>query len=106
VSQWRSILSVPANVDRSGDGSHRRRIQLDLKGGIPSSEKEDARRRLPMAIARVSQGGRGQYECCNAVRKSTDSAFVGSFDLSHEFFYILVGVDGILVRFSAKFVSS
>jgi citrate lyase subunit beta / citryl-CoA lyase len=57
---WRSILSVPVNVVRFVEGAHRcgaDAIQLDLEDSIPFSEKEDARRQLPQAIARVSQSG-------------------------------------------------
>jgi citrate lyase subunit beta/citryl-CoA lyase len=60
IPRWRSILSVPVNVDRFIERAHRREadaIQLDLEDSIPSSEKEDARRRLPQAIAAVSQQG-------------------------------------------------
>lgn len=62
LPRWRSILSVPVNVDRFVDGAHRREadaIQLDLEDSIPSSEKENARQRLPQAITRVSQAGAG-----------------------------------------------
>jgi citrate lyase subunit beta / citryl-CoA lyase len=60
LPRWRSILSVPVNVERFVENAHRRDadvIQLDLEDSIPSSEKEDARRRLGRAITRVSQGG-------------------------------------------------
>jgi citrate lyase subunit beta / citryl-CoA lyase len=60
LPRWRSILSVPVNVDRFVEGAHRRgadAIQLDLEDSIPASEKEDARLRLPGAIASVSQQG-------------------------------------------------
>jgi citrate lyase subunit beta/citryl-CoA lyase len=60
LPRWRSILSVPINVVRFVEGAHRRgadAIQLDLEDSIPFSEKEDARRQLPQAIARVSQSG-------------------------------------------------
>jgi len=60
LPRWRSILSVPVNVERFVEGAYRREadaIQLDLEDSIPISEKEDARHRLPTAIAAVSQGG-------------------------------------------------
>ena len=60
LPRWRSILSVPINVDRFVEGAHRRQadaIQLDLEDSIPLSGKEDARGRLPQAISTVSQGG-------------------------------------------------
>jgi citrate lyase subunit beta/citryl-CoA lyase len=57
---WRSILSLPVNVERFVERAHTRgadAIQLDLEDGVAHSEKDHARKLLPSAVSRVSQNG-------------------------------------------------
>jgi citrate lyase subunit beta / citryl-CoA lyase len=57
---WRSLLYVPANVDKYVDKAHTRGadcLQLDLEDSVPSSEKAAARKLVPAAAARVRRGG-------------------------------------------------
>ena len=57
---WRSLLYVPANVERFVDKAHTRGadcIQLDLEDSVPASEKDAARRAVQGAAARVRRGG-------------------------------------------------
>ena len=57
---WRSLLYVPANVEKFVDKAHTRGadcIQLDLEDSVPPSEKEAARRAVQGAAARVRRGG-------------------------------------------------
>jgi citrate lyase subunit beta/citryl-CoA lyase len=59
---WRSLLSVPANVDRFVDKAHTRSadcVQLDLEDSVPMHEKEHARTLIPAAAEKVHRGGRG-----------------------------------------------
>ena len=56
---WRSLLFVPANVDRFVDKAHARgadAIVLDLEDGVAASEKENARSRVMKAAETVSRG--------------------------------------------------
>lgn len=56
----RSLLFVPVNVDRFIDKAHTRgadAIILDLEDSIALSEKDDARRRVPAASARLAENG-------------------------------------------------
>jgi citrate lyase subunit beta/citryl-CoA lyase len=57
---WRSLLYVPANVERFVEKAHARGadcIQLDLEDSVPPSEKAAARRMVPEAARRVRRGG-------------------------------------------------
>jgi len=57
---WRSLLYVPANVERYVDRAHTRGadcIQLDLEDSVPPAEKDAARRAVRSAAARVRRGG-------------------------------------------------
>jgi len=57
---WRSLLYVPANVERFVEKAHSRGadcIQLDLEDSVPSSEKAAARRMVPEAATRVRRAG-------------------------------------------------
>jgi citrate lyase subunit beta/citryl-CoA lyase len=57
---WRSLLYVPANVEKYVDRAHTRgadAIQLDLEDSVPSSEKIHARRLVQAQAARVRRGG-------------------------------------------------
>ena len=57
---WRSLLYVPANVERFVEKAHTRGadcIQLDLEDSVPPSEKDAARRAVQGAAARVRRGG-------------------------------------------------
>ena len=57
---WRSLLYVPANVEKYIDKAHTRQadcIQLDLEDSVPASEKDAARRAVPDAARRVRRGG-------------------------------------------------
>jgi len=57
---WRSLLYVPANVERFVEKAHTRGadcIQLDLEDSVPASEKEAARQAVPAAAKRVRRAG-------------------------------------------------
>jgi citrate lyase subunit beta/citryl-CoA lyase len=57
---WRSLLYVPANVERFVEKAHTRGadcIQLDLEDSVPASEKDAARRQVAAAATRVRRGG-------------------------------------------------
>jgi citrate lyase subunit beta/citryl-CoA lyase len=57
---WRSLLFVPANVDRFVEKAHTRgadAIVLELEDGVAASEKENARSRVMKAAETVSRGG-------------------------------------------------
>ena len=57
---WRSLLYVPVTVEQFVAKAHTRGadcIQLDLEDSIPSSEKETARRAVPVVANRVRRGG-------------------------------------------------
>ena len=57
---WRSLLYVPANVERFVDKAHTRGadcIQLDLEDSVPASEKGAARQMVPAAAKRVRRAG-------------------------------------------------
>jgi len=57
---WRSLLYVPANVERFIAGAHRYgadAIILDLEDSVPAAERPSARRELQTNAARVSRGG-------------------------------------------------
>ncbi|MCC6532260.1 MAG: CoA ester lyase [Burkholderiales bacterium] len=57
---WRSLLSVPVNVDKYVDSAGARGadcIMLDLEDSIPEHEKHHARSLLPRAVERVAGGG-------------------------------------------------
>lgn len=57
---WRSVMSVPVNVDRFVDTAHTRGadcIMLDLEDSIPESEKASARKRVEAATKKVGRAG-------------------------------------------------
>src|SRR5215471_21694635 len=57
---WRSLLYVPANVERFVEGAHRYgadAILLDLEDSVPAAERPRARRDLQATAARVARGG-------------------------------------------------
>ncbi len=57
---WRSMMYVPAHVERFVEKAHLRGadcIQLDLEDSIPLAEKDRARAAVPAAAARVRRGG-------------------------------------------------
>ena len=57
---WRSLLYVPANVERFVEKAHTRGadcIQLDLEDSVPASEKDAARQMVPAAAKRVRRAG-------------------------------------------------
>ena len=57
---WRSLLYVPANVERFIDGAHRRgadAIILDLEDSVPDGERPQARRSLVASAEKVARGG-------------------------------------------------
>lgn len=57
---WRSLLYVPANVEKYVDKAHTRGadcIQVDLEDSVPPAEKDRARTLVPAVAARVRQGG-------------------------------------------------
>ena len=58
--QWRSILFVPATNERFLEKAHLRgadAIQVDLEDSVPMAAKEEARRRLPGVVDRLSALG-------------------------------------------------
>ena len=57
---WRSLLSVPVNIDRFVDKAHTRGadcVQLDLEDSVPAHEKANARKLVEQATVKVSRGG-------------------------------------------------
>ncbi|MBI4185088.1 MAG: CoA ester lyase [Proteobacteria bacterium] len=57
---WRSLLYVPANVDRFVDKAHTRgadAIQLDLEDSVAPAEKDSARLLVPAAARKVGRAG-------------------------------------------------
>ena len=57
---WRSLLYVPANVERFVEKAHMRGadcIQLDLEDSVPASQKGAARQMVPAAAKRVRRAG-------------------------------------------------
>lgn len=57
---WRSLLYVPANVEKYVDKAHTRGadcIQIDLEDSVPTAEKDRARTLVPAVAARVRRGG-------------------------------------------------
>jgi citrate lyase subunit beta / citryl-CoA lyase len=57
---WRSLLYVPANVEKYVEKAHTRGadcIQLDLEDSVPAAEKARARALVPDAAQRVRRGG-------------------------------------------------
>jgi citrate lyase subunit beta/citryl-CoA lyase len=57
---WRSLMYVPANVEKYVDKAHTRGadvIQLDLEDSVPAAEKAHARTLVESAAARVRRGG-------------------------------------------------
>lgn len=57
---WRSLLYVPVNVGKYVEKAHARGadcIQLDLEDSVPAAEKDNARKLVPAAAARVRRGG-------------------------------------------------
>jgi citrate lyase subunit beta/citryl-CoA lyase len=57
---WRSLLSVPVNVEKFVDMAHTRGadcVQLDLEDSVPAHEKEHARTLLEQATKKVGRGG-------------------------------------------------
>src|SRR5262249_48675779 len=57
---WRSLLYVPANVEKYVDKAHTRGadcIQLDLEDSVPAAEKDTARKLVGAAAKRVRRAG-------------------------------------------------
>jgi citrate lyase subunit beta/citryl-CoA lyase len=57
---WRSLLYVPANVEKYVDKAHTRGadcIQLDLEDSVPAAEKDHARRLVEGAAKKVRRAG-------------------------------------------------
>jgi citrate lyase subunit beta/citryl-CoA lyase len=57
---WRSLLYVPANVERFIDSAHRRNadaIILDLEDSVPQAERPRARKNLQASAGNVARGG-------------------------------------------------
>jgi citrate lyase subunit beta/citryl-CoA lyase len=60
MPRWRSLLFVPAHVERFVAGAHKRHadaVILDLEDSVPLAQKPDARAVLPHSITSVSQRG-------------------------------------------------
>lgn len=58
--RWRSLLFVPAHVERFVARAHERGadgIILDLEDSVPAERKPDARAALPAALAAAARGG-------------------------------------------------
>ena len=57
---WRSLMYVPANVEKYVAKAHTRGadcLQLDLEDSVPLAEKDAARKLVPAAARRVRRGG-------------------------------------------------
>src|SRR6185295_10361325 len=57
---WRSLLYVPANVERFIDSAHRRNadaVILDLEDSVPQAERPRARKNLQASAVNVARGG-------------------------------------------------
>ena len=57
---WRSLLYVPATVEKYVDKAHTRGadcIQVDLEDSVPAADKDRARTLVPAVAARVRRGG-------------------------------------------------
>ena len=57
---WRSLLYVPVNVEKYVEKAHTRGadcILLDLEDSVPAHEKDNARKLVARAAARVRRGG-------------------------------------------------
>jgi len=57
---WRSLLYVPVNVEKYVEKAHTRGadcILLDLEDSVPAAEKDNARKLVSSAAARVRRGG-------------------------------------------------
>ena len=57
---WRSLLYVPVNVEKYVEKAHTRGadcILLDLEDSVPAHEKDNARKLVAQAAARVRRGG-------------------------------------------------
>ncbi len=66
---WRSMLFVPAHLDRFIDGAHTRgadALILDLEDSVPLAEKTQARAKVVSTAARVSRNGAGVLARINA----------------------------------------
>lgn len=66
---WRSLLYVPAHVERFVDRAHTRGadcILLDLEDSVPAGEKAAARAAIPAAARRVRRGPNDVYVRINA----------------------------------------
>jgi citrate lyase subunit beta/citryl-CoA lyase len=60
MPRWRSLLFVPAHVERFVAGAHKRHadaVILDLEDSVPLAQKPGARTVLPHSITSVSQRG-------------------------------------------------
>jgi citrate lyase subunit beta/citryl-CoA lyase len=60
MPRWRSLLFVPAHIERFVAGAHKRyadAVILDLEDSVPLAQKPGARAALPQSIASVSQNG-------------------------------------------------
>src|SRR5215218_1610272 len=60
MPRWRSLLFVPAHVERFVAGAHKRHadaVILDLEDSVPLAQKPGARTILPHSITSVSQRG-------------------------------------------------
>ena len=88
---WRTLLYVPANVEKYVEKAHTRGadcIQLDLEDSVPDSQKDAARRLVPAAAARVRRGG------ADVVVRINSPADMASRDLE---FSICADVDGVAI---------
>ena len=93
---WRSLLYVPANVERYVAKAHTRGadcIQLDLEDSVPAAEKDAARRLVPEAARRARQNGADVVVRINGPMRVT----VEDLDAS-----ICADVDGIAVTKTAS----
>jgi len=86
---WRSLLYVPANVEKYVEKAHTRGadvIQLDLEDSVPPAEKAHARTLVERNAARVRRGG------ADVVVRINQPLALAVRDLEHS---ILPDVDGI-----------
>lgn len=60
IPRWRSLLFVPAHVQRFVETAYERGadgVILDLEDSVPQDQKGEARRQLPESVAKVSRKG-------------------------------------------------
>lgn len=86
----RSLLYVPAHLDRFVDKAHQRgadAIILDLEDSVPEGEKDAARAALATAVPSVAQSGAAVYVRVNATDRLLDDVRAS----------VAAGADGVML---------